>query len=98
MLVFILWNVKRLSDLMQFFPRGISALSVIFNAMIEHILATKGDVLENVNPPWMSRENTKKFCHCLRLKGSPYTRCFGFLDGTVRSKCRPKYNQRQVKK
>lgn len=43
-------NGKKLSDLMQFFPRGISALSLIFNAMVEHILATKSRVLENMNP------------------------------------------------
>lgn len=94
---FILWYVIRLSDLMQFFPRGISALSLIFNAMVEHILAMKGQVLENLNPIWMSRENIKEFCFSLRRKGSPYTKCFGFLDGTIRTKCRPKYNQRQVK-
>ncbi len=88
--------LKRLADLMQFFPRGISALSLIFNAMVEHILSVKGDVLENVNPVWMSPENIRILCRSLRLKGSPYPRCFGFLDGTVRSNCRPVYNQRQV--
>lgn len=95
--VFVLMHFERLSDLMQFFPRGISALSLIVNAMVDHILSAKGDVLESVNPSWMSRENIRVYCRSLRLKGSPYPRCFGFLDGTVRSNCRPVYNQRQVK-
>lgn len=81
---------------MEFFPRGRSALSAIVNAMVEHILQVKGSLLENMNAAWLSRYQIREFCQSLTRKGSPYTRCFGFLDGTIRSNCRPKYNQRQV--
>ncbi len=88
--------INRYADLMQFFPRGRSALSGICNAMVRHILRVKVDVLEDLNKPWLSRDNLKLYCQSLYDKGSPYERCFGFLDGTVKAICRPIRNQRQV--
>lgn len=88
----------RYADLMQFFPRGRSALSEIFNFMVDHILREKGNILKSLNQPWMSHEAMKRLCRSVRNKGSPYKRCFGFLDGTVRSTCRPTYRQREVRK
>lgn len=97
MLVFYIhFHVNRYCDLMQFFPRGLSALGLIFNAMVEHILQTKGQVLRNVNAMWLSKYHIREFCQSLTRKGSPYPRCFGFLDGTIRPNCGTKYNQRQV--
>lgn len=81
---------------MEFFPRGKSALSGIFNALVKHILIAKGYVIEDLNRPWLSRNHVKRLCLSLYNKGSPYHRCFAFLDGTVKAICRPKYNQRQV--
>lgn len=89
-------SVSRYADLMQFFPRGRSALSGIFNALVKHILIAKGYVLEDLNRPWLSRNHVRRLCLGLYGKGSPYRRCFAFLDGTVKATCRPKYNQRQV--
>lgn len=82
---------------MQTFPRGRSALSMIFNSVVEHILATKGHLLENLNQAWLTRDHVKSLCQSLAEKGCPYTRCFAFLDGTIRSNCRPVYNQREVR-
>lgn len=81
---------------MKFFPRGMSALSAIFNSMVRHILYTSSHLLEDLNQPWLSNENVQLFCQSLYEKGSPYDRCFGFLDGTIRSNCRPIRNQRKV--
>ena len=41
-------------------------------------------------------DRVKEFSDALRLKGSPYNECFGFIDGTVRAICRPGVNQREV--
>lgn len=81
---------------MQIFPRGTSALSVIFNAIVDHILYVKGHVLENLNAQWLSREHVRMYCQSISGKGSPYPRCFGFLDGTIRANCRPSFHQREV--
>lgn len=89
---------NRYVDLMQFFPRGRSALSEIFNYMVDHILREKGRILKTLNQPWMSQQTIRRLYQSVAEKGSPYKRCFGFLDGTVRSTCRPTYRQREVTK
>lgn len=83
---------------MQFFPRGRSALSEIFNYMVDFIIREKGHILKNVNQLWITRELIKRQCRSIYNKGSPYQRCFGFVDGTIRPSCRPTYDQRQVQK
>lgn len=88
---------KRLSDLMELFPRGRSALSAIFNAMVRHIVYVKGHLITNLNQSWLSPVHVQTLCRSLAKKVSPYTRYFGFLDGTIRPTCRTTYNQRQVK-
>lgn len=83
---------------MKFFPRGRSALSEIFNYMIDHIASEKGHVLKNFNQPYLSSERIDLMCESISGKGSPYKRCFGFVDGTVRAICRPSTDQREVPK
>lgn len=81
---------------MQFFPKGRSVLSEIFTYMIDRIISSKGHVLTNINAVWLSDQKIKMLCRRLYLKGSPYKRCFGFVDGTVKAICRPTYSQREV--
>lgn len=81
---------------MKYFPRGRSALSEIFNYMVEHISEEKGYVLKNFNQPFLSQVQMDLFCNRISGKGSPYKRCFGFVDGTVRAICRPTTDQREV--
>lgn len=89
--------INRLTDLMQCFPRGRSALSAIFNSMVRHIINVKGHLITDLNETWLTPVYVRSLCGSLTRKGSPYDRCFGFLDGTIRSNCRPIRNQRQVK-
>lgn len=95
-LIFNWSTANRYADLMQFFPRGRSALSEIFNYMVDHILREKGYILKNLNQLWLSRGRIERLCRSIARKGSPYNRCFGFVDGTIRANCRPTYNQREV--
>lgn len=89
--------INRLSDLMEFFPRGRSALSAIFNSMVRHVIQVKGHLITDLNETWLTPVYVRSLCASLTRKGSPYNRCFGFLDGTIRANCRPIRNQRQVK-
>lgn len=88
--------VRRYVDQMKFFPRGRSALSAVFNFMIDYILNEKGHVLKSFNQPYLSREKIEVLCKSISDKGSPYKRCFGFVDGTVKAVCRPSTDQREV--
>lgn len=87
---------RRYADQMKFFPRGRSALSEIFNFMIDFILNEKEHVLKSFNQPYLSRDKIDTLCERISAKGSPYKRCFGFIDGTVRAVCRPTTDQREV--
>lgn len=82
--------------MMKFFPRGRSALGEIFNHMVDHILREKGHLLKDFDQSCLARERIELYCESLIAKGSPYKRCFGFLDGTVRAICRPTHDQREV--
>ncbi len=81
---------------MKFFPRGRSALGEIFNYMVDHISKEKGYVLKSFNQPYLSQVQMDLFCNRISDKGSPYKRCFGFVDGTVRAICRPSTGQKEV--
>lgn len=87
---------KCFSEMLKFFPRGRSALSEIFNYMVDHVSEGKGHVLKSFNQTFLSRKQMKLFCESISSKGSPYKRCFGFIDGTVRAVCRPIRDQREV--
>ena len=87
---------RRYFDQMNFFPRGRSVLSEIFNLMIDFILKEKEQVLKGFNQPYLTRDKIEELCNTISEKGSPYKRCFGFIDGTVRAVCRPTVDQREV--
>lgn len=82
---------------MKFFPgRGRSVLSQIFNHMVDHISRECGYVLKDFNSPFLSEGNIDLLCESITAKVSPYNRCFGFIDGTVRAICRPTRDQQEV--
>lgn len=81
---------------MQFFPRGRTALSEIFNFMIDYISREFGHVLKSFDQSYLTQDKIELLCDSISRKGSPYKRCFGFIDGTVRPVCRPSTDQREV--
>lgn len=84
--------------MMQFFPRGRSVLSETFNYLIDYVVSEKGHLLTNLNSSWLSNQRIRQLCKDVELKGSPYKRCFAFVDGTVKAICRPTQEQREVRK
>ncbi|XP_037044424.1 uncharacterized protein LOC119080269 [Bradysia coprophila] len=86
---------KRYADQMKFFPRGRSALSGIFNFMVDFISKGKGRLLKSFDHTFLSQDKIEELCSSIAAMGSPYKRCFGFIDGTVRAVCRPIDDQRE---
>ena len=80
----------RWSDLVPLFGRLASELSLIFRMGIDDLFSVFGVMLQNLNH---QRQDCVAAVH---RKGSPLAICFGVIDGTVRSMCRPTHNQRLV--
>ena len=83
----------RFVDLMQFFPYTRDELVRIFKTMVTFMKLNHLKRLENVVQPWM---DVDKYAIAISEKDSPYKRCFGFIDGTVRAMCRPSRDQEKV--
>lgn len=90
--------VYRYVDLMKFFPRGRTALSAIFNFIVDYVMTEKGHVLKSFDQQYLARDKIEAMCEAINRKGSPYKHCFAFIDGTVRGICRPSCDQRDVKR
>ena len=80
-------------DLQFFFGRDKSSLHALFYWAVDHIYNQFHHLLyfdhEAIVPllPY--------FAERISTKGSPYDRCFGFIDGTIRSICRPSVDQQE---
>lgn len=85
-------SFRRYVDQMKFFPRGQSVLGEIFSFMIDFILNKKGHVLSSFDRPYLTEDNIEILCESIAANGSPYKRCFGFIE----SVCRPTTDQREV--
>ena len=85
----------RWSDLVPFFGRQVSELSLIFRMGIDHLFSEFGVMLQNLNQPWFAHQ-LQDCVAAVHRKGSPLANCFGFIDGTVRPMCRPTHNHRLV--
>eukprot|EP00795_Rhopilema_esculentum_P015955 gene15955-biopygen5338 len=69
---------------------------MIFNLVVEDIYDRFFNLLNDLNQPWLSRENLQSFADAIHNKGAALDNCWGFVDGTVRPICRPTRNQRAV--
>ena len=83
---------KRLRDLRRVFPHSDGQLSRIFNATIAYLDDKSIPYLEDFGKaPFDPAEMAAAIGDLCPLKN-----CLGFLDGTLRRICRPKYNQESV--
>ena len=80
----------RLGTMVTSFGRSPAALSQIYLSVLEHIYSEFSHLLvwdhARLNADWMAR--------CAKAvydRDGPLTTCVGFIDGTVREICRPKY-------
>ncbi|CAB1098008.1 unnamed protein product [Ectocarpus sp. CCAP 1310/34] len=65
----------------------------IFNLTIEAIFDRWGHLVNQLQHDAILSK-IDMFCQAIHEKGAPLTRCWGFIDGTIRAISRPKRNQR----
>ena len=84
----------RYCDLDRLFGRSNTALSLIFNHILEYVYEKTKHLLrfdwERLNPAYL-----EEMCALNGEKGSLLMNCVGFVDGTVRPMCRPGREQKQ---
>ena len=86
----------RLVELSCFFGRSCSDISRVITFLVTYIHDRFGDLLNNLDRPYLSTGNLSIFAEAIKNKGCPLDKCWGFIDGTIMPICRPKENQRQV--
>jgi hypothetical protein len=84
---------NRLNDLAQFFNRPKECLSRCINELIDY-LYEKFSILFRFDHRRLTPHLLEYFCEVIHTK-APTTLTFGFIDGTVRSICRPSSFQQQ---
>ena len=88
----------RYSDLIPRFGRLIPELSMIYNIVLDHIYNTRGHRISQWNNPILDHVSLERYAEAIHDKGAALDNCIGFIDGTVRSICRPGELQRVVYK
>lgn len=88
---------NRLHELENVFNRDISVLSRTANFMADfiyrkfrHLVVSLGSHL------WLTEECLERFANIISGAGCVYDNIVGFIDGTARAICRPKYHQREL--
>ncbi|XP_068708323.1 uncharacterized protein [Montipora foliosa] len=82
---------NRLCDLCQLFGRPEPELSMIVHEVLNDIYIRWNHKLENLDQNWIDAQS---FAEAIHNAGSPLDNCWGFIDGTLRPRCRPIRNQR----
>jgi hypothetical protein len=83
---------SRLKDLAYLFGRHESDISLFFKWAITHIETTFRHIL-HFDSVRLTPECLARYAAAVHAKGAPLTRCWGFIDGTVRPICRPSQEQ-----
>ncbi|XP_070178439.1 uncharacterized protein [Littorina saxatilis] len=86
----------RFADLSQMFHRPKPELCVLFKVGIDFIYDQFSDKLTNLNQPWLTVPQLERYCAAIHAKGAPLEFCWGMVDGTIRSMCRPGHLQQEV--
>ena len=79
----------RFSDMIQRFPRPVSALSLIANEVIDFIYEKHCHLITEWNRDVLGSVALQQNAESISRKGSPLFNCFGFIDGMVRPISRP---------
>ena len=59
---------NRYSDIAAMFEREIPELSMVFNIVIDYLFAQYGHLLLDLNQPWLSPDNLKRFADSVHDK------------------------------
>ncbi|KAE9160642.1 hypothetical protein PF005_g31561 [Phytophthora fragariae] len=84
----------RYGDLAVMFGRSPTALCLIFRYMVD-LIHTKYGGSVALECGLLDASRCAVYARAVAARGSPITRCIGFIDGTVRAIARPARDQRQ---
>ena len=79
----------RFSDMIQCFPRPVSALSLIANEVIDFIYEKHCHLITEWNRDVLGSVALQQYAETISRKGSPLYNCFSFIDGMVPPISRP---------
>ena len=86
----------RYADMIQMFGRPVAGLCLITNGILNFIYERHGHRLTEWDQQLLNPEKLQIYADAIYAKGAALSNCFGFVDGTVRSICRPTKHQRVV--
>ena len=86
----------RYSDMMYRFGRSVPEMSMIVNQVIDYIYETHGHLVTEWNNQLLHPVALQSYADAIHRNGAALDNCFAFVDGTVRSICRPTKHQRVV--
>ena len=69
---------------------------MIANQVMNFIYERWQHFLTSFNQIWLSPANVKRYADYIHQSGAPLENCWGFINGTVHSVCRPREGQRQL--
>ena len=69
---------------------------MVTNQVVDYIYQAHGHRLTQWNNLLLNPAALQRYADAIARKGAPLENCFGFVDGTVRSICRPNENQSTV--
>jgi nuclease HARBI1 len=85
----------RHGDLVEMFGRGTDEISRIVNQLSASPFDAHKTIL-HFDSRRLTPQYLERLAAAVRLKGAPLKRCWEFVDGTVRSICRPGSQQKHV--
>ena len=80
----------RYSDMISRFGRDMNCCNHVMNFVYD----MWGHLLKTINQQWFALVNLQLFIDTTHESGSPFDNCWGFTDGTVRSICWSRKDQR----
>lgn len=78
------------------FGRSVLELSLILSEGCNYLYNTHAHFLSDLNQAWLQQKQLQAFADAIHQKGDVLNNCWGFIDWTVRSVCRPGENQRKI--
>ena len=84
----------RYSDMISRFGRPVPELCLVCNLDMNFVYDIWGHLLKTTNQQWFALVNLQLFIDTTHESGSPFDNCWGFTDGTVRSICWSRKDQR----
>ena len=87
---------NRYLDLIARFGRPVPQLWLIANHVMNFIYERWHHLLTSFKQLRLSPANLKRYTDYIHQSGAPLENCWGFVNGTVRSVCRPGEGQRQL--